>query len=236
MRTGEFCGNQPGHTLTPAPTESYSSILASAENSRQAEAVANGTVSQLNRAQATRQATEKMLRQQGDAFRRGTAAARKSLREAQKRVMGLSVTGINEKVRAGQGGANWLMGGDPHAGDLPPCSVELPSPPLASPQICGVPGDQSCKEAPCGGALCQDGVGTRRCGGTGCAGALPISVRALSSARNASLQLEVALGQLGVVAQKVGVVAPWHFLLSSCTVHDMFVPFLCPFAWTFMPP
>ncbi|OPJ71971.1 hypothetical protein AV530_009303 [Patagioenas fasciata monilis] len=145
--------------------ESYHSILASAENSRQAEAVAKGTVSQLNRAQATRQATEKILRQQGDAFRRGTAAARKSLREAQKRVMGLSVTGINEK-------------------------------------ICGVPGDQSCKEAPCGGALCRDGVGTRRCGGTGCAGALPVSVRALSSARNASLQLEVALGQLGVVAQK----------------------------------
>ncbi|NXI53081.1 LAMB2 protein, partial [Chloroceryle aenea] len=69
-------------------------------------------------------------------------------------------------------------------------------------QICGAPGDQSCEEAPCGGALCRDSVGTRHCGGLGCTGALPISARALSSAENASQQLEVALGQLGVVAQK----------------------------------
>ncbi|NWU80456.1 LAMB1 protein, partial [Onychorhynchus coronatus] len=73
----------------------------------------------------------------------------------------------------------------------------------SSSQICGTPGDRSCKHAPCGGALCRDSEGTRRCGGTGCAGALPISARALSSARNASQQLEVALGQLGVVAQKM---------------------------------
>ncbi|NWZ46443.1 LAMB2 protein, partial [Haliaeetus albicilla] len=72
----------------------------------------------------------------------------------------------------------------------------------ASPQICGAPGDLSCEQAPCGGALCQDSAGTRHCGGMGCAGALPISARALSSAHNASQQLEVALGQLGVVAQK----------------------------------
>ncbi|NXM40202.1 LAMB1 protein, partial [Gymnorhina tibicen] len=73
----------------------------------------------------------------------------------------------------------------------------------ASSQICGAPGDQSCKHASCGGALCRDSAGTRRCGGIGCAGALPISARALSSAHNASQQLEVALGQLGVVAQKM---------------------------------
>ncbi|NXM69122.1 LAMB1 protein, partial [Serilophus lunatus] len=72
-----------------------------------------------------------------------------------------------------------------------------------SSQICGAPGDQSCKHAPCGGALCRDSEGMRRCGGTGCLGALPISTRALSSAQNASQQLEVALGQLGVVAQKM---------------------------------
>ncbi|NWI67995.1 LAMB1 protein, partial [Todus mexicanus] len=70
-------------------------------------------------------------------------------------------------------------------------------------QICGAPGDRSCEQAPCGGALCQDGAGTRHCGGVGCMGALPISARALSSAHNASQQLEVALGQLGVVAQKM---------------------------------
>ncbi|NXK36161.1 LAMB1 protein, partial [Piprites chloris] len=73
----------------------------------------------------------------------------------------------------------------------------------SSSQICGAPGDQSCKRAPCGGALCRDSEGRRRCGGTGCAGALPISAQALSSARNTSQQLEVALGQLGVVAQKM---------------------------------
>ncbi|NXA20904.1 LAMB1 protein, partial [Ibidorhyncha struthersii] len=71
-----------------------------------------------------------------------------------------------------------------------------------SPQICGAPGDRSCEQAPCGGALCRDSMGTRHCGGTGCMGALPVSARALSSARNTSQQLEVALGQLGVVAQK----------------------------------
>ncbi|NXK24446.1 LAMB1 protein, partial [Arenaria interpres] len=74
---------------------------------------------------------------------------------------------------------------------------------LASLQICGAPGDQSCEQAPCGGALCQDSMGTRRCGGTGCMGALPVSARALSSAHNTSQQLEVALGQLVVVAQKM---------------------------------
>ncbi|NXJ62636.1 LAMB1 protein, partial [Rostratula benghalensis] len=73
---------------------------------------------------------------------------------------------------------------------------------LASLQICGAPGNQSCEQAPCGGALCRDSMGTRRCGGTGCMGALPISAQALNSARNTSQQLEVALGQLGVVAQK----------------------------------
>ncbi|NXH13615.1 LAMB2 protein, partial [Bucco capensis] len=70
-------------------------------------------------------------------------------------------------------------------------------------QICGAPGNQSCEQAPCGGALCQDAAGTRHCGGTGCTGALPVSAQALGSARNASQQLEVALGQLGVVAQKM---------------------------------
>lgn len=71
------------------------------EASRQAEVVANGTAGELSRAQMTRRATERVLQQQGDAFRRGTAAARKSLREAQKRVMGLNIARINEKVRAG---------------------------------------------------------------------------------------------------------------------------------------
>lgn len=49
----------------------------------------------------TQRAAERALRQRGDTFRRGAAAARKSLREAQKRVMGLNIARINEKVRAG---------------------------------------------------------------------------------------------------------------------------------------
>ncbi|XP_005053248.1 PREDICTED: laminin subunit beta-2-like isoform X2 [Ficedula albicollis] len=147
-------------------SESYRSILASLEASRQAEVVANGTAGELRRAQMTQRETERLLRQRGNTFRRGTAAARKSLREAQKRVMGLNITRINEK-------------------------------------ICGAPGDWSCEHASCGGALCRDSAGKRHCGGTGCAGALPISARALTSAQNASQQLEVALGQLGVVAQKM---------------------------------
>ncbi|XP_033373240.1 laminin subunit beta-1-like isoform X2 [Parus major] len=79
-------------------SESYRSILASMETSRQAEVVANGTAGELSRAQMTQRATERALRQRGDTFRRGTAAARKSLRETQKRVMGLSITRINEKA------------------------------------------------------------------------------------------------------------------------------------------
>ncbi|NXL88664.1 LAMB2 protein, partial [Alectura lathami] len=74
---------------------------------------------------------------------------------------------------------------------------------FASLQICGVPGDRSCADSPCGGALCRDSAGTRHCGGVGCAGAVPVSARALGSARNASQQLEVALGQLSAVAQKM---------------------------------
>lgn len=48
----------------------------------------------------------------------------------------------------------------------------------------------------------------RHCGGAGCTGALPVSAQALSSARNASQQLEVALGQLNAVTQKVGTASP----------------------------
>uniref|UniRef100_A0A8C3MVP3 Uncharacterized protein n=1 Tax=Geospiza parvula TaxID=87175 RepID=A0A8C3MVP3_GEOPR len=156
-----FGGSHPGQSLTPAPAESYRSILASAEASRQAVVVANGTAGELRRAQVTQRATKRALQQREQDW--------------QKR-----------------------------RGHHPPCSVELPFLPLTSSQICGAPGDQSCEHASCGGALCRNSAGTRHCGGTVCAGALPVSARALSSAHNASQQLEVALGQLGVVAQKVG--------------------------------
>lgn len=99
---------------------------------------------------------------------------------------------------------------------------------MVSSQICGAPGDQNCKHASCGGALCRDGAGTRHCGGIGCAGALPISARALSSAHNASQQLEVALGQLGVVAQKVGVVG-CSMALSGILLYPLCMSCFCPF-------
>ncbi|XP_067159486.1 laminin subunit beta-2-like [Apteryx mantelli] len=144
--------------------ESYRrAAAAAAAVSRQAEERAAAA---LSRAQATRRAAERVLRRRGSAFRRSAAAQRKSLREARKRVAGLSVAGINAK-------------------------------------ICGAPGDRSCAQAPCGGALCRDGAGGRRCGGPGCAGALPVAAHALRSARNASRQLDAALGQLGAVAHKM---------------------------------
>lgn len=83
--------------------ESYQSIVMAARDSRQAELVANGTAGELRAAQATQWAAEQALQQRGDAFRRSMAAHRKSLRETQKRVSGLSVAGINEKVRVGRG-------------------------------------------------------------------------------------------------------------------------------------
>lgn len=86
--------------------------------------------------------------------------------------------------------------------------LPIQTPPFGSLQICGAPGDRSCAESLCGGALCRDSVGMRHCGGVGCTGALPVSAQALSSARNASQQLEVALGQLSAVAQKVGMASP----------------------------
>ncbi|KAM8799630.1 laminin subunit beta-2-like [Eudromia elegans] len=70
-------------------------------------------------------------------------------------------------------------------------------------KICGAPGARSCAQAPCGGALCRDGAGGRRCGGQGCAGALPMAARALGSARDASRHLETALGQLGSAVHKM---------------------------------
>lgn len=99
----------------PPPAESYQSIVAAARDSRQAEAVANGTAGELSGARATRQAAERVLRQRGDAFRRSMAAQRKSLREAQKRVSGLSVARINEKVRVGHRGGKDTGGSPPSA-------------------------------------------------------------------------------------------------------------------------
>ncbi|XP_068816522.1 laminin subunit beta-1-like [Struthio camelus] len=55
----------------------------------------------------------------------------------------------------------------------------------------------------CGGASCRAGAGGRRCGGPGCAGALPAAARALHGAHNASQRLEAALGRLGAAARQM---------------------------------
>uniref|UniRef100_A0A670JZP7 Laminin subunit beta 2 n=1 Tax=Podarcis muralis TaxID=64176 RepID=A0A670JZP7_PODMU len=56
---------------------------------------------------------------------------------------------------------------------------------------------------PCGGASCRDSLGQRHCGGPGCTGALPVSMKALSTAQNISRQLESSARHLGTIASKV---------------------------------
>ncbi|KAJ8269152.1 hypothetical protein COCON_G00117590 [Conger conger] len=48
--------------------------------------------------------------------------------------------------------------------------------------ICGPPGEAECSEAMCGGALCKDATGARKCGGPACTGSLPVSQNASKTA------------------------------------------------------
>ncbi|NXG31934.1 LAMB4 protein, partial [Dromaius novaehollandiae] len=57
-------------------------------------------------------------------------------------------------------------------------------------KICGVPGNQPCVTAACGGALCRDRYGLKRCGGPGCSGALPRSAEALRKAEETAVSLK----------------------------------------------
>ncbi|KAK9405990.1 laminin subunit beta-4-like [Crotalus adamanteus] len=70
-------------------------------------------------------------------------------------------------------------------------------------KICGGSGEEVCEKASCGGASCKDSSGQRHCGGPGCTGALPVSIKALQSARNLSQQLETTAGQLITIVNKV---------------------------------
>lgn len=56
-------------------------------------------------------------------------------------------------------------------------------------QICGVPGDQPCVTAACGGALCRDSQGVRQCGGPNCSGAFPLSTDAFRKAEETAVLL-----------------------------------------------
>ncbi|XP_067396966.1 laminin subunit beta-2-like [Emydura macquarii macquarii] len=81
--------------------ESYQSIRGSAELSGQAAQRANASAL-LGQAQRTQQATEGLLRDRGDAFRRSAAAHRRALRDAQKRAAALSVSRLNSKICGAQ--------------------------------------------------------------------------------------------------------------------------------------
>ncbi|XP_055663553.1 laminin subunit beta-4 [Falco peregrinus] len=63
-------------------------------------------------------------------------------------------------------------------------------------KICGVPGDQPCATAACGGALCQDSHGLRQCGGPNCSGALPLSTETLRKAEATAVLLNNLTTQL----------------------------------------
>ncbi|NXL99857.1 LAMB4 protein, partial [Tyrannus savana] len=63
-------------------------------------------------------------------------------------------------------------------------------------KICGVPGDQPCVTAACGGALCRDSHGLRRCGGPNCSGALPLSTEAFRKAEETAVLLNNLTTQL----------------------------------------
>ncbi|NXU36754.1 LAMB4 protein, partial [Drymodes brunneopygia] len=63
-------------------------------------------------------------------------------------------------------------------------------------KICGVPGDQPCATAACGGALCQDSHGLRQCGGPDCTGALPLSSKAFRKAEETAVLLNNLTTQL----------------------------------------
>uniref|UniRef100_A0A8C3QH57 Laminin subunit beta 4 n=1 Tax=Cyanoderma ruficeps TaxID=181631 RepID=A0A8C3QH57_9PASS len=62
--------------------------------------------------------------------------------------------------------------------------------------ICGIPGDQPCATAACGGALCQDSHGLRKCGGPDCTGALPLSSEAFRKAEETAVLLKNLTTQL----------------------------------------
>ncbi|KAM3872975.1 laminin subunit beta-4 [Diretmus argenteus] len=48
--------------------------------------------------------------------------------------------------------------------------------------ICGAPGHEDCSESECGGALCQDTLGKRKCGGPSCKGSVAVSRNATETA------------------------------------------------------
>ncbi|NXD26373.1 LAMB4 protein, partial [Spelaeornis formosus] len=74
--------------------------------------------------------------------------------------------------------------------------IKSPDIQILNEKICGVPGDQPCATAACGGALCQDSHGLRQCGGPDCTGALPLSSEAFRKAAETAVLLNNLTVQL----------------------------------------
>ncbi|XP_074521304.1 laminin subunit beta-4 [Halichoeres trimaculatus] len=74
-------------------------------------------------------------------------------------------------------------------GDLVPLDKKVKELSVAklNQKVCGGPGLQDCSE--CGGALCGQDQGKRKCGGPQCDGAVPDSQRAADNAENAQMEL-----------------------------------------------
>ncbi|KAM5187288.1 laminin subunit beta-4 [Callospermophilus lateralis] len=62
---------------------------------------------------------------------------------------------------------------------------KIPDIQILNEKVCGEPGNLSCDLSPCGGALCKDSEGHRRCGGPNCQGSLTLSSSALQKAQDA---------------------------------------------------
>ncbi|XP_009074945.1 PREDICTED: laminin subunit beta-4, partial [Acanthisitta chloris] len=71
-------------------------------------------------------------------------------------------------------------------------------------KICGVPGDQPCVSAACGGASCRDSHGLRQCGGPNCNGAFPLSTEAFRIAEKTAVWLKNLTTQLQEPENQVG--------------------------------
>ncbi|XP_018430557.1 PREDICTED: laminin subunit beta-4-like, partial [Nanorana parkeri] len=56
--------------------------------------------------------------------------------------------------------------------------------------VCGTVWDFPCDISPCGGALCRDKFGRRKCGGTDCSGALPVARDGLKKANETDAKLK----------------------------------------------
>lgn len=82
-------------------------------------------------------------------------------------------------------------------------------------QICGIPGDQPCATAACGGALCRDSHGLRQCGGPDCTGALPLSSEAFRKAEETAVLLNNLTAQLQEPENQVLYIKPTFVQLNG---------------------